>query len=1779
MRLTSLSSVATAFIFLASAAPGVTADMRELHGHVPAAAKHSQPLRRLPSDNHLRLAIGLPLHNKEALTNLLQQIYDPASPNFRHYLTPEQFTEQFGPTKDDYEAVLAFARSNGLAVTGTHPNRMLVDVTGAVADVERAFHVTLNVYRHPKESRTFYAPNVEPSVDSNVPVLDINGLNNFILPRPKYHRQKPAPGGAAKVGSGPAGGGYMGKDFRTAYVPGVTNTGAGQAVALVEFDAYFKNDITRYETYAHLSTSIPLVNVLLDGFNGVANTGPDSGNAEVALDIEMAISMAPGLDAVYVYEESYPDSGFTDEDSDTANILLNRIATDNYARQISCSWIVPINETSDNIFQQYALQGQSFFDASGDDGAYVGDVPPPSDDPYLTQVGGTELTTSGAGGPWASEKVWNQGEDTGSSGGVSDIYPIPAWQQAINMTGTKGSAIMRNFPDVAMTAENVFVSADNGQLETFGGTSCAAPLWAGFAALVNQRAANSGMPAIGFINPTLYRIGMSSTYGANFHDITTGNSFNSFTPSEFAAKPGYDLCTGFGTPKGNSLINALLAPADNLQVSAPPSFYSAGAVHGPFNITSQDFALSNGGVASLKWTIFKSASWLTLSTNNGTLAAGDSADITVSLNTAASNLVAGIYTASVWFTNQSTHLGQQRQFALQVGQPIVQNGGFETGDISFWILAGDDGTYNFVDNGSFLPIKPHSGSFYAALGQSNLPIATLTQTLPTLPGRYYTLSYWLKNPNLDEGTVPNEFSVAWNGTTLLDRFNLPTDSTWTKTQFTVQATDTSTTLKFGFRNDRSDFGLDDVTVSLLPELPPAVTFTSPKAGASVTNSVVTVTGTATDNVGVASVSYQLNGGSWLTPDTTNNWTNWSADVSPIPGTNVFTAYAVDLNTNTSTNHNLSFFYVVPAPISVSTVGGGTVSITNGALLDLNRTYTITATASSGFAFTNWTGSITTNVAALTFLMTSNLGFTATFVDVQKPTLTITTPINNLNTTNPAFTVVGTAKDNMAVSNVFYSLNGSGWISASSANNFTNWTAGIVLNPGTNVIQAYSADTSGNYSSTNTVSFFYVDMAPLGIALAGGKGSVSTANGTLLDIGRSYSITATAASSFKFTGWTGSTNLTNATLHFMMESNLAYTANFLDASRPTLAISTPTNGMNVTNANLTLVGKASDNVGVANVNYSLNGADWITANSTNNWTNWNAFLALSPGTNVIQAFSADAANNYSPTNTVSVFYVLKAPLSVSTNGKGTLSTNYNNVLLDIGRSYSVTATAAAGFKFNGWSGSTNSTNATLHFMMESNLSYTANFVDSQLPTLTISTPANNLTVTNAAFTMIGTAKDNVGVTAVSCLLNGAAQTVVSSNNWTNWNAVLNFSPGTNFITAYASDAAGNNSTNHNLTVFYLLKAPLSVSVVGQGKLSTNYNNVMLDIGKSYSITATASAGFKFSGWSGSTNTTNATLHFIMESNLAFTANFIDVQKPMVTITSPASAETVTNSLFTFSGTASDNIGISTVFYQIDGLGWNPASTVNNWTNWAATVSLNPGTNTIQVYATDNAGNDSTMANVKINYSVVSDWAPDSLAGMTAQATSTLATPFSLSFDTNSFSLTGTDTNFDDYGLGIYAYVKTGTNTAQLFATNTAPPPVSTNVINLDFIFTNANSGSFSNDVSGDTGTITFANATGVVPASLGALTLNFAEGDLLSITLNTDTTFTTEDSPFSGNYTLVQYSPTAALLTLNFTDAADNGNVAYVQLTFSSTTAGSFFSTAIDSQNDPATFDNGTFTSP
>jgi hypothetical protein len=590
---------------------------------------------RVPASTRLDLAIGLPVRNGEALERFVKNVADPESSEFRRYLTPEQFTERFGPAEGDYRALISFVEAHGMTVTATHANRMILDVSGEVGEIEKAFHLNMMFYDHPVRGR-FYAPDREPSVDEpGIQILHISGLDNYQVPRPMSLRVEPL--GSLEpftTGSGP-GGLFIGKDFRAAYAPAVTLTGAGQTVGLLEFDGFFPSDLTANFKQAGLTPPVTQT-VLLDGFNGAAG----GNNIEVILDIVMAGYMAPGLTKVMVYEGYYPDD------------VLNRMATDRLAQQLSSSWGFGIDATTEQIFKEFMAQGQSLYQASGDSGAYGGEVMTPSDDPNLTVVGGTSLTTTGADGPWHAESAWPN-----SGGGVSFTYAIPSYQQGISMAANGGSATMRNLPDVAMIADvQIFLVCNNGQQISVGGTSAAAPLWAGFTALANQEATGKSKPQVGFVNPAIYAIAKGPNYASDFHDIVLGSN------GAFSAVAGYDLVTGWGTPAGQHLLDDLSG------VSGQPGFLLSPA--------AATLTIVPGGSASTKITVVDQSGFTGAVTLTATgLPAGVMAVFTPATTTSTSTLAftagAGAQAASATVTVNGASASGSVTSKLTLGLSVV----------------------------------------------------------------------------------------------------------------------------------------------------------------------------------------------------------------------------------------------------------------------------------------------------------------------------------------------------------------------------------------------------------------------------------------------------------------------------------------------------------------------------------------------------------------------------------------------------------------------------------------------------------------------------------------------------------------------------------------------------------------------------------------------------------------------------------------------------------------------------------------------------------------------------------------------------------------------------------------------------------------------------------------------------------------------------------------------------------------------------------------------------
>jgi kumamolisin len=544
----------------------------------------AQLIGKLPASQTLRFDIVLPLRDRAGLENFLQGVQDPSSPSHHQFLTPQEFTARFGPTQEDWDALVAFAKASGFEIiSGTREARDL-RLTGTVANIEKAFHVTMGTYQDLTEDRTFFAVDREPTVDLPFQLWHITGLDNDSKPHPMYVKKSDyakAHGiDADKVvrhattGSGPSAS-FLGSDMRAAYYGGTALTGAGQNIALFEFAGTDLADLTTY--YKNVGQTEPYTPTLIST-GGYATTCVDSGSkacddTEQTLDMTQAMGMAPGSTMLYMYVCGDVLASGSGNISDTA--CISAMVTDTDAplsKQISCSWgWTPADpSTLDPYFEQMASQGQNFFAASGDSSAWsASNEAWPADDANIVSVGGTDLTTSSAAGPWKSETAWAD-----SGGGISpDSIPIPSWQQlsGVITSSNKGSTTLRNGPDVSANANFTFyVCADQTTCTAndYGGTSFATPMWAGYLALANQQAAANG-DTIGFINPILYPAALTSSYGTYFHDVTSGSC------GTYSGLTGFDLCTGWGSPNTTGIINLLAGSATpSFTLSASPSSLS-----------------------------------------------------------------------------------------------------------------------------------------------------------------------------------------------------------------------------------------------------------------------------------------------------------------------------------------------------------------------------------------------------------------------------------------------------------------------------------------------------------------------------------------------------------------------------------------------------------------------------------------------------------------------------------------------------------------------------------------------------------------------------------------------------------------------------------------------------------------------------------------------------------------------------------------------------------------------------------------------------------------------------------------------------------------------------------------------------------------------------------------------------------------------------------------------------------------------------------------------------
>ena len=706
----------------AQALPLLTRHVRDevASGQAPLVGK-------LPPTQTLHFDIVLPLRDRAGLQTFVKEVNDPSTSSYHQFLTPQEFTSRFGPSQEDWDTLVAFAKASGFEiVNGTREERDL-RLNGSVANIEKAFHVTMGLYQDPTEDRTFFAVDREPTVDLPFQLWHITGLDNNSKPHPMYvkksdyakaHGIDPSKVVThATTGSGPSAS-FLGSDMRAAYYQGTALTGTGQNIALFEFAGTDLADLSTY--YKNVGQTEPYTPTLIST-GGYATTCVDSGSkacddTEQTLDMTQAMGMAPGSTMLYMYVCGDVLASGSGNISDTACIsAMVSTASAPLSKQIGCSWgWTPADpSTLDPYFEQMASQGQNFFVAAGDSSAWsASNEAWPADDANIVSVGGTDLTTASAAGPWKSETAWAD-----SGGGISpDSIPIPSWQQlsGVITSSNKGSTTLRNGPDVAANANFTFyVCADQTTCTAndYGGTSFAAPMWAAYLALANQQAATNG-DTIGFIDPIIYPAALGSSYSTLFHDITSGSC------GTYSGITGYDLCTGWGSPNTTGLINLLAGsatPSFTLSDS-PSSLTITQGGSGTSTITVNDL---NGFAGS----VTLAASGLP---SGVTAAFGTNPTTGTSVLTLTASSTATTGSATVTITGTSGSLAASTTLALTVNSTATPNFSVAASPTSVTVTQGASGTSTITITST--------GGFNSAttLSASGLP-SGVTATFSTNP--------------------------------------------------------------------------------------------------------------------------------------------------------------------------------------------------------------------------------------------------------------------------------------------------------------------------------------------------------------------------------------------------------------------------------------------------------------------------------------------------------------------------------------------------------------------------------------------------------------------------------------------------------------------------------------------------------------------------------------------------------------------------------------------------------------------------------------------------------------------------------------------------------------------------------------------------------------------------------------------------------------------------------------------------------------------------------------
>jgi len=537
--------------------------MVKLQGSVPVPIADLRSLGPAPDDERIDVTVFV-----RRRAPLAPHALD-AKPGQRRYLTRAEFAEQHGASDADLDAVAAFAQRVGLVVVERRPAARSMVLSGTAGQVTAAFGTAVERVEHAAGiSRRRTAPvHLPPELDGIVE--GVFGIDDLPIAKPHFKFSKES-AQAALTASMPAGampadaeaephatGGFTGVDMAKLYDFPKGLDGSGQCIAIIELGGGYRSaDLKAY--FKGLGLPAPHVTaVSVDGGKNSPSL-PWSADAEVALDIEVAGAVAPKAN-IAVYFAPNSEQGFVDA-------ILAAVHDDvRKPSVISISWGAPESEWSDQglaamdqAFEAAAALGVTVCCAAGDAGAHdqnpqngtpdgLAHADFPASSPYVLGCGGTRITVSGS--TIASEIVWNDDPTSSATGGgVSDVFALPSWQADAGVPPSinPGGHVGRGVPDVAGNASpsaGYRVRVDY-MTYTIGGTSAVSPLYAGLIALLNQKLPQH----VGWLNPLLY--GPLAGTGA-MRDITSGDN------GGYAARAGWDACTGCGVPVGSKLLVAL----------------------------------------------------------------------------------------------------------------------------------------------------------------------------------------------------------------------------------------------------------------------------------------------------------------------------------------------------------------------------------------------------------------------------------------------------------------------------------------------------------------------------------------------------------------------------------------------------------------------------------------------------------------------------------------------------------------------------------------------------------------------------------------------------------------------------------------------------------------------------------------------------------------------------------------------------------------------------------------------------------------------------------------------------------------------------------------------------------------------------------------------------------------------------------------------------------------------------------------------------------------------